>query len=396
MVRFDAELDKLPNNYRLVVTPKLYNQTDTVSLRSVIFAGRVQRIKDTRAEYGYGDAVMVDKSNVVTYQHSIPFEKWMANSSLDLSKQLGVCGKEQLGAVALSKDNLQPIIPIIESPAYSASPIDDHISPINARIMSHYPFAIPAGSEDLGVGLRVTYPVASSVIDYDFGDNRQNIDKMREGIKSLKNDFGATITHITIEGSASIEGRYDYNKKLAERRSRALVTEFSEMDKDIFAIDIVGEDWNSLIELLKVSDIKHKDEALAIIANYPVMGGREKKLMDLRGGRVYRQIQSEIFPLLRSASYIRIFYDIDAPDSVKKEEEASALIANEDYQGALEILNTLNDSPSRSNLKGVCHMMLGDADIARDHLNSAISGGNKDALINLQKLENQQNNIDYK
>ncbi len=397
VVRFDAELDKLPTNYRIVVTPKILNLNDTISLRSIIFAGRVQRIKDTRADYGYGDAVMVDKSNKLSYECSVPFDKWMANSSLELTKQLGVCGKEQLGNEELSNDNLQPIIPAIESPAFAASPIDDHFGAINARIMSHYPFAQPSGiDEPQAGGLRIAYPIGSSRIDLDFADNRQNIEKMREGLNSLKEDFGATISNVTIKGTSSIDGSYSFNQKLSQRRAEALVREFSEIDKDIFKIYSVGEDWDALIDSIKASDIQYKDEALDIIAKYGIMQGREKKLMDLRGGRVYLQLKKDYFAEMRSASYINVFYDLDAPESVKQEQQASDLIANKEYSQALELLSTLDNTPSRSNMKGVCYMMLGEVEKARESLKLAIDGGNKDALTNLQKLEDQQNHIDYK
>ncbi len=397
VVRFDTELDELPNNYRVVVTPKIFNLNDTISLRSVIFAGRVQRIKDSRADYGYGDAVMVDKSNQVSYEYSIPFEKWMANSSLELSKQLGVCGKEQLGTEALSSDNLQPVIPVIESPAFAANPIEDHLGEINARIMSHFPFAQPDGSgEPNQGGLRVAYVIGTSSIDLDFANNRENVEKMREGLNSLREEFGATISNITIKGTSSIDGSYKLNQRLSQRRAEALVREFSEIDKDIFKIYSVGEDWDALIDSIKASDIQYKDEALDIIAKYGIMEGREKKLMDLRGGRVYRQLQKDYFAEMRSASYINIYYDLDAPESVKQEQQASDLIANGEYTQALELLSTMDDTPSRSNMKGVCFMMLGEVEKARESLQLAIEGGNKDALTNLQKLEDQQNQIDYK
>lgn len=82
-----------------------------------------------------------------------------------------------------------------------------------------------------------------------------------------------------------------------------------------------GEDWEGLREAVGRSDMKAKDEVLDIIDTYDIFDGREKLLMDLRGGDPYRYMLEHIFPPLRRME-MRIDYRVRAFDP----EEAGELI----------------------------------------------------------------------
>ena len=82
-----------------------------------------------------------------------------------------------------------------------------------------------------------------------------------------------------------------------------------------------GEDWEGLREAVGRSDMKAKDEVLDIIDTYDIFDGREKLLMDLRGGNPYRYMLEHIFPPLRRME-MRIDYRVRAFDP----EEAGELI----------------------------------------------------------------------
>jgi hypothetical protein len=69
-----------------------------------------------------------------------------------------------------------------------------------------------------------------------------------------------------------------------------------------------GEDWYGLRKLVVESDMVGKDQVLNIIDNVPE-SQRKAKLQALNGGRTYRSIFDVLYPQLRSACYIDVWYD---------------------------------------------------------------------------------------
>ena len=68
----------------------------------------------------------------------------------------------------------------------------------------------------------------------------------------------------------------------------------------------LGIDWQGLIELVEVSDMRHRDEVLALLRNTPewivrngqVVDGRMRRLGMLHGGRPYWYMYEHLFPEL--------------------------------------------------------------------------------------------------
>ena len=71
----------------------------------------------------------------------------------------------------------------------------------------------------------------------------------------------------------------------------------------------LGIDWQGLIELVEVSDMRHRDEVLALLRNTPewivrngqVVDGRMRRLGMLHGGRPYWYMYEHLFPELRNS-----------------------------------------------------------------------------------------------
>lgn len=61
----------------------------------------------------------------------------------------------------------------------------------------------------------------------------------------------------------------------------------------------MGEDWEGLRHLVDVSDMPDRDKVLAIIDFVDLNMGREKQLMDLKGGVPYKWMLANLFPQLR-------------------------------------------------------------------------------------------------
>ncbi len=243
VVRFEAKLDKLPTNYRIVAAPKLYSNNDTINLPSMIFSGRIQRIKDMRSNYGYGDAIVVGKSNSITYKQTIAFEKWMANSSLEISTQIGVCGKKLLSSNLVRENNLVPIIPEIKTIEFVASSpsttllsdikmeIEDVIvEEIAPNMTKSYPFVYNKESYDYenlklyrDNGVPFYFRINSSIIDLDYLSNKQSFEKVKIAIKYIQKNYGLELNRIVLVGTSSIDGSYDFNLKLSKQRGNSLI-----------------------------------------------------------------------------------------------------------------------------------------------------------------------------
>jgi hypothetical protein len=74
-----------------------------------------------------------------------------------------------------------------------------------------------------------------------------------------------------------------------------------------------GEDWDGLRDLVAASSMPGRDEVLRIIDTVPVWDaanrrGRESELMRLDGGDVYRDMVKILFPELREATFIIVYY----------------------------------------------------------------------------------------
>ncbi|MCG4972627.1 hypothetical protein L0M93_28085, partial [Bacteroides cellulosilyticus] len=83
----------------------------------------------------------------------------------------------------------------------------------------------------------------------------------------------------------------------------------------------VPEDWDGLVELLQRHPMNHGDEVLSLIARIGIFEGREKQLMDMHGGAVYRELLKSYFPQLRRIR-ITVGYEARAFNI----EEAASLI----------------------------------------------------------------------
>ena len=403
VISFDIKLDslkKLSNNYKLVATPVLSNSNGNSELRDIVFSSRRKMIVDSRKEAIMPDAHYATQKEVVNYQYRIPFNGWMANSSIYLNLiQEGCCNKRTLDTIVISEDNLQPILPTINAPIY----IRDLKLAYEKNVNSKFTFALPITSEaaidiagDRDRGLAVYFKHGSKDINPTYNNNKASLDKIVEAIAFIKADPNLTLSKITILGAASPEGRYEFNLNLAKYRAEELISYLRYADKNIFEVHNIGEDWVGLCNLIEETSMPYKQEVLNIINRNSIFNGREKKLMDLARGVPYKYMHKHFFPKLRSASYLQLFYKVALTDSLTSEQAAIDLITQGYYEEALELLSTVENTASILNLKGVCYMMTGDVKSAMHYLETAINSGSNDAKNNLEKLRAQQANIQYK
>lgn len=111
------------------------------------------------------------------------------------------------------------------------------------------------------------------------------------------------VASISIKGLTSIEGTYkdnlDKSQERADKVRRYILNNYPEYENVTITTEAKGEDWDGLRNLVECSSIGDRAEILRIIDNVGIFNGREKQLMDIRGGQPYLQMKRELFPLLR-------------------------------------------------------------------------------------------------
>lgn len=106
---------------------------------------------------------------------------------------------------------------------------------------------------------------------------------------------------ICIRSYSSPEGSYNWNQRLAERRSKStldlLRQIWPELPDSLVAIDNVAEDWAPAIAYVRRSSQPWKDEALQILQSN--ISDKEEKLQDLWGGVVWDELLWNCFTRVR-------------------------------------------------------------------------------------------------
>lgn len=183
--------------------------------------------------------------------------------------------------------------------------------------------AVEAASDSVALNEEgVQYYKISSKIHFersrtDFNATYMDNATQLKAIKHMLDSVSAMeVVGVNVVGSASPEGTLKFNTYLATNRAARLKNYLVNTYDDFFAdslewnVSYEYEDWSYVEELLAQSDIKYRDEALDIIKNTPylvydangkVVTSRKKKLMDLRGGSVWREMDAKIFPYSRGA-----------------------------------------------------------------------------------------------
>lgn len=118
--------------------------------------------------------------------------------------------------------------------------------------------------------LRLNYPVSSSQIIADYGNNRAQLDSLKKFINEYISDSDLNVISIDVNGYASVEGTAAYNLELSQRRARSVADLIEWMYpgvRRILSVHGLGEDWDSLNfdgkeSLLRINDLDLRENEL--------------------------------------------------------------------------------------------------------------------------------------
>lgn len=182
-----------------------------------------------------------------------------------------------------------------------------------------------AQNEEISREVKIHFALDSYDLNSDSINNTTNLNRAYELIDSLNRDSLCAITKIKINSYSSPEAGYHYNQILTMRRTHSIYTQL--IEKELVPENIIepkhsGIDWEQLHQLVYESDMQYRDEVLYILENEPeetygrvkpsdrwltLLQSRNKRLMDLRGGRPYRYMFTHFFPKLRHGSIVTIY-----------------------------------------------------------------------------------------
>lgn len=385
-VSFDVDTDvkDLPANRKEVIMPYIYNGKDTLYLDIMEVYGKGRYKRERQVNHINGDKTwelgenQVMKGDVYNYSSQVPLKRWMKSANLGIRRQLVGCAceeefKDQMLAndVALFQE---PQLPTRRIPAYNL---------------------VDATKEwDFGQDqLEIAFKVSEIEIDSTVFENEETFGKILAAVDKIHSDLNYKIDKIEVAGYASPEGRPGFNNWLGYYRAKALIDYIIEqrpeynLTMDNFRIVNGDENWEGLRWALQNYDFEHKDRVLQIINDDTIPTELKKdKIKWIDHGKTWKLMLDEIFPRLRCARYLAVYYDSADDHAVEIINQANALIREGKYQESHENLKKVENDARAFNSIGVALMMQGYFEEAMPWFEKALEYDHHEAQSNIDAI----------
>ena len=437
---FNVEEVKVNSTQSYAFTPVLFYGKSYQTLPPVVVSGkkhfkmrrkdrRIAKKGDYTQPYTIVKGKSADRQDRIDYKISIPYQEWMSKADMWILQE----GK---------KDCLidLPEIQIIEPEIVEEAPALPQKGAICEPCMNMVSYLTPT-EQPLKIRseqntLYIEYAVGGTEFKADYKNNSAELQKLKETLNPLTEGDLITFKAINICGYASLDGSAKTNDRVATKRadSFALYLKGSYNFQDsILKVTSAGEDWNSLIEMLKEEKPAYAEKALEIIAKYPNLDVRETRLKSGLGTS-YRTMVNDYFSRLRRLSIsveyeirevrnseaaeliytnpkmlnlqemygvakkyqpgtkeYKEVYEIAATnypqDVVANINAASANIVYGDFDRAKQYMERVKDDPRAWNNMGVLAWLSGDSEIAQEWFTKALTVEPEKAQENLNKMK---------
>jgi hypothetical protein len=173
-----------------------------------------------------------------------------------------------------------------------------------------------AFAQSLTTEKSIEFRVGQSDIDPSYRSNSARISEIISFFNNVKADTTVSILNVRFRGSASPEGSYQINRRLADQRRTAiekLVRHNIELPESAITRDTGYIAWDDLRHWVDNSPTPYKDEVLQILDQEPEyvpygislsVDSRIKKLKELRGGQCWNFIYLNYFDEMRNAGTV--------------------------------------------------------------------------------------------
>ena len=394
-VSFDIDTDVkgIPSRRKEVIMPYIYNGKDTLWLDvvEVYGKGRFKRERQVNAIAGDKDWELADnqtlKGDIYEYEAQVPLKRWMKSANLSIRRQLVGCACEK----DREDENLQEGVALFEEPA------------LPPRRIPEYVLADVGRTWDFGQDeLEIIFKVSKIEIDSSVFNNEVTFGKILSAVDKIFSNPKYKIDKIEVAGYASPEGPPAFNTWLGENRAKALINYIIEhrpqynLTMEDFKIVNGDENWPGLRRVVAASDMEEKDQVLAIIDDENIPSERKKlRIEAINYGWVWKKMLDEIYPHLRCARYLSIYYDSTDDKAVDIINESNELVREGKYAEALEHIDSVKEDMRAYNTVGVALMMQGKFEEAMPWFEKALENStcaqkNIDAINAEYEYEEQQ------
>ena len=385
-VTFDIDTDvkDLPSNRKEVIMPYIYNGKDTIYMDVVeIYGkGRYKRERQVNAIEGDKDWELGDnqtlKGEVYHYRDQIPLKRWMNPANLGIRRQLVGCACEK----EWGEENITEGVPLFEEPALPARRIPEYVLVDASR-------AWDFGQDEL----EIIFKVSKIEIDSSVFNNEVTFGKILAAVDKIFSNPYYKIDKIEVAGYASPEGRPAFNKWLGENRAKALIDYIIEhrpqynLTRDSFKIRNGEENWAGLRRVVAASDLEQKERVLQIIDDENIPGELKKdKIRWIDRAKTWKQMLKDIYPHLRCARYLAVYYDSTNDEAVDIINQANQMIREGKYAEAYEHIKPVDNDMRAYNTVGVALMMQGEFEKAMPWFEKALEANTPSAQQNIDAI----------
>ncbi len=301
---------KVSGNRAVLLTPRIVNGNDSISLPAVGVYGR-------RRYYTYirnGESMLSGadektfkaskKPDTLPYRADVDYEEWMDGARLTLER-------EEYGCCNSILDDQYAMLGGYDAPVENAA--------FFPELVYVQPKAEMSKSRTLEGSAFIDFPVDRTEIHPEYRRNAVELGKIQASIDSVRDDSDVTITQVWLKGFASPESPYAHNRDLAIGRTAALkkyIQQLYRFDNGIIATGYEPEDWAGLRRFVERSNISHKSEIMALIDSDRNPDAKEAEIKRAYPAE-YRFMLQNFYPALRHTDY-RIAYNIRSYSDVEE------------------------------------------------------------------------------
>lgn len=379
----DTDVKGLPSRRKEIVTPYIYNGKDTLFFDKVeVYGkGRFKRERQVNAINGDKDWDLGEnqtlKGSVYQYTAQVPLKRWMTSANLGIKRQLVGCACEK----DRSDENLTEGVALFEEPK------------VNRRL-PQFVLSDVENEWDLGQDeLEIVFKVSKIEIDSSVFDNEVTFKKILQAVDKIYQNPSYKLSKLHVGGYASPEGPQKFNTWLGINRAKALINYIIEQRPDYdlkmenFEIHNGEENWVGLRRVLEASQMQGKDDVIALIDRTDLTEeAKKREIKKLDQGKVWEMMLKEIYPKLRCARYLAVYYDSTDDAEGKAIREANEKISAGEYAAAYEILQKVRENARAFNSIGVSLMMQGKFEEAMPWFEKAMKNGCRAAEKNIDAI----------
>ena len=381
----DTDVKNLPSNRKEVIMPYIYSGKDTLwmDVMEVYGKGRFKRERQVNHINGDKDWELGEnqfmKGQVYTYVSQVPLKRWMKSANLGIRRHLVGCACEE----ELKDENIAEGLTLFEEPQ------------MPARRIPQYSLIDATKAWDFGQDqLEIIFKESKIEIDSSVFNNEVTFGKILAAVDKIHSDPNYKIDKIEVAGYASPEGKPGFNNWLGYNRALALINYIIEHRPEYnlttanFRIVNGDENWEGLKWALKDYEFEHKDRVLKIINDDTIQSELKKdKIKWIDHGKTWKFMLDEIYPHLRCARYLAVFYDSADDHAVDVINQSNALIRDGKYHEALENLKSVENDARAYNSIGVALMMQGQFEEAMPWFDKALEYDHHESQQNIDAIK---------